>query len=77
MASGIFPPDMNDLTTGQLRQLLAIQTQMEKLQNEKERIMGGSSPRPKKKLSAATRKKIADKVKARWAEQKAKGKKRL
>lgn len=80
MASGIVPPDMNDLSkipTEQLRAYLKIREQQDRLKAEERRIMGGSSPKPKKKLSAATRKKIADKVKARWAERKASGKKRL
>lgn len=68
---------MNDLSTAQLRRLLVIQGQIEKLQGEKQRITGGQNSKPKPKLSAAARLKISKQMKKRWAERKAKGEKRL
>lgn len=72
----LFAP-MNDLSTEQLRRLLSIAEQQQKLAREKLRIMGGGLAKPKPKMSAAARKKIAAKVKQRWAEAKAKGRKKL
>lgn len=70
---------MNDLSTEQIRRLLTIQKQIEKLHKEKMAIVGTMTGRlaSKPKMSASARAKISKQVKKRWAERKAKGEKKL
>lgn len=72
---------MIELTSKQLRRAANIQDKIESLQQELQRLLGGSiigngspakSATPKKRtMSAAARKKIAAAQKARWAKVKA------
>lgn len=69
----------NDLTTAQLKQAVQIREQIESLQKKLNAILGGASPtvKPerstgKRKLSAATKKKMAAAQQARWANTKGK-----
>lgn len=69
---------MNDLSTEQLRRLLTITQQVDELQAEKQRILGGKrTAKPKRRMSKSARLKISKQVKARWAAKKAKGEKKL
>jgi hypothetical protein len=63
---------MNDLSTEQLRALLKVREQIENLKNQEQRIMGGKGSTGRRRLSAATRKKLSLKLKKVWAERKAK-----
>ena len=61
-----------DLTPQQLKRVAAIKEQIDRLNAELRRLLGGSSrgnraPRKKPPMSAAARKKIAAAQKARWA----------
>lgn len=71
---------MIELTSKQLRRAANIQDQIESLQNELSKLLGGGgtvgsaknvTPKKKRKMSAAARKKIAAAQKARWAKVKA------
>jgi hypothetical protein len=68
-----------NLTSKQLRRAASITEQIEKLQNELNKLGGGSTTlaktaRPKRRMSAAGRARIRAAAKARWA--KVKGSKR-
>jgi hypothetical protein len=66
--------NITELTTTQLRQILAIKEQMETLQSEIDSIAGGEVPTPadeefpkKRRRSAAVRARMAAAQQARWA----------
>ena len=72
---------MNDLlnvSTAKLQRILALKKQIERLEARLSNLAGSvnsapsaTTPRKRRKLSAAARKRISDAVKARWARQKA------
>ena len=66
--------NLTDLSASQLRRAASIQERIEKLHKELANTLGTATPaaapdgrRKKRTLSAATRKKMADAHKARWA----------
>jgi hypothetical protein len=67
--------NLTDLTTGQLRHIIAIKEQIEKLQGQIDSIAAdGEIPSPsavkvpkKRRMSAAARARIAAGARARWA----------
>src|SRR5208283_2056050 len=71
---------LTDLTTTQLRQIIALKEQMETLQSELDSIAGGEVPTPedeefpkKRRRSAAVRARMAAAQRARWAKIKGAG----
>ena len=71
---------LTDLTTTQLRQIIALKEQMETLQSEIDSIAGGEVPTPadeefpkKRRRSAAVRARMAAAQQARWAKIKGTG----
>jgi hypothetical protein len=67
-----------NLSTTQLQRIIALKTQIERLQSQLETLAGNSAPMasgkaaPKRrKMSAAARRKISLAAKARWAKVKA------
>jgi len=74
------------LPAHKLKRLVALKTQMARLEQQLANVIGAATPAPggkakvvkaKRKMSAAARRKIALAAKARWAKVKAAGKKRL
>jgi hypothetical protein len=74
--------NLTDLTTGQLRRIIAIKQQIETLQGEIDSLVadGGGMPSPfdlkvrkKRRMSAASRARIAAGARARWARVKGTG----
>ena len=68
----------SNLTVAQLRSALAIKERIQKLERKLEAVIGGSGTsaggtvgRPRRKMSAEARAKIAAAQRARWARQKA------
>src|SRR5260370_7810087 len=65
-----------DTSTRALQEAISIRRQIDALENRLSSILGGSSPGPstrggRRRMSAATRAKLAAAAKARWARQKA------
>src|SRR4029453_15100991 len=65
-----------DTSTRALQEAISIRRQIDALENRLSSILGGSSPEPstrgaRRRMSAATRAKLAAAAKARWARQKA------
>jgi hypothetical protein len=63
-----------NLSAAKLKRIVALKTQIERLQSQLETLAGNSSPAPvqsvvhkRRKMSAAARKKISLAAKARWA----------
>ena len=74
------------LPAHKLKRLVALKTQMARLEQQLANVIGAATPafagkakvvKAKRKMSAAARRKIALAAKARWAKVKAAGKKRL
>ena len=66
--------NITDLTTTQLRQIMAVKEKIEKLQSQLDSISGGEIPtaanpvaRRKRRMSSAAKARIAAAQKARWA----------
>jgi len=78
--------ELLQLPAHKLKRLVALKTQMARLEQQLANVIGAATPasagkakiiKPKRKMSAAARRKIAVAAKARWAKVKAAGKKRL
>jgi hypothetical protein len=75
---------LSHLSAKQLRQAARLKDKISELQNDLDRILGGSEPvsagaprRKRKPMSAAAKAKIAAAARARWKKAKAAGKNRL